>query len=266
MVAEAGLANVDLIGQDFELNRTRCVHLDPRPQWPMSSRLSRSLSEAHHASVNGRAQSVACAACATLWRLLGSDLAGSPLEAPDGLGPRLTRTLRPARDNGQLPEAQASAALPVVRRPSGPRRPRSWGGATSRAARLSSPCARSVAMFPRPSASRQSSTSLGLGRWRTAGPLECTGRSDVKRTSRVAALDASIGRILLKNSEIEPSRKSRFRARCVISADSPHGRASRSVARGKAGRSAEPPREFFIKAASGLLSCDRCENSSFSTL
>jgi hypothetical protein len=50
--------------------------------------------------------------------------------------------------------------------------------------------------------------------------------------------------ILLKNSEIEPSRKSRFRARCVISADSPHGRASRSVARGKAGRSAEPPGNF----------------------
>jgi hypothetical protein len=35
-------------------------------------------------------------------------------------------------------------------------------------------------------------------------------------------------------------------------------RQSRSVRR--------TPREFFIKAASGLLSCDRCENSSFSTL
>src|SRR5580704_13828245 len=98
MVAEAGLATVDLVGQDFEQNRTRCVHLGPRQQWPMSSRVSRLLSEARYAGVNGRAQSVACAACATLWRLLGSDLAGSPLEAPDGLGPRLTRTLRPARD------------------------------------------------------------------------------------------------------------------------------------------------------------------------
>src|SRR5271166_5821602 len=27
-----------------------------------------------------------------------------------------------------------------------------------------------------------------------------------------------------------------------------------------------PPKEFFIEAASGLLNCDRCENSSFSTL
>jgi hypothetical protein len=72
--------------------------------------------------------------------------------------------------------------------------------------------------------------------------------------------------ILLKNSEIEPPRKSRFRARRVISADSPHGRAYRSVARGKAGRSADPPKEFFIEDASGLLNCDRCGNSSFSTL
>src|SRR5208283_3852864 len=58
---------------------------------------------------------------------------------------------------------------------------------------------------------------------------------------------------MLKNSEIEPPRKSRFRTRRVISADSPHGRAYRSVARGKAGRSADPPKEFFIEAASGLL-------------
>jgi hypothetical protein len=39
--------------------------------------------------------------------------------------------------------------------------------------------------------------------------------------------------ILLKNSEIEPLRKSRFRARRFISADSPHGRAYGSVARGE---------------------------------
>ncbi len=44
--------------------------------------------------------------------------------------------------------------------------------------------------------------------------------------------------IVLKNSEIGPTRKSRFRARRVISADSPHGRAHRSVAHGKTGRSA----------------------------
>src|SRR5271166_5073279 len=49
---------------------------------------------------------------------------------------------------------------------------------------------------------------------------------------------------MLKNLEIEPLRKSRFRTRRVISADSPHGRAYRSVARGKAGRSADPLRNF----------------------
>jgi len=66
--------------------------------------------------------------------------------------------------------------------------------------------------------------------------------------------------------EIDPPRKSRIRARHVISADSLHGRAYGSVARGKVGRSAEPPKEFFIEAASGLLNCDRCGKLSFSTL
>ena len=50
--------------------------------------------------------------------------------------------------------------------------------------------------------------------------------------------------ILLKNSEIEPLRKSRFRGRRVTSADSPYGRAYRRVAGGKTGQSAEPLRNF----------------------
>ena len=41
---------------------------------------------------------------------------------------------------------------------------------------------------------------------------------------------------MLKNAEIEFPRKSRFRARRVVSADSRHGRAYRSVTRGKTGR------------------------------
>ena len=54
-------------------------------------------------------------------------------------------------------------------------------------------------------------------------------------------------RILLKNSEIEPLRKSRFRARRVTSADRPYGRAYRRVAGGKTGQSAEPLRNFASK-------------------
>src|SRR5271170_1919279 len=49
---------------------------------------------------------------------------------------------------------------------------------------------------------------------------------------------------MLKNSEIEPPRKSRFRARRAISADGPHARACRRGARGKTGRSADPLRKF----------------------
>src|SRR5580704_7132126 len=67
---------------------------------------------------------------------------------------------------------------------------------------------------------------------------------DVKHPLRIAVLDASIGRIVLKNSEIGPPRKSRFRGRRVISADSPGGRAYRSVAHGKTGRSADPLGKF----------------------
>ena len=59
--------------------------------------------------------------------------------------------------------------------------------------------------------------------------------------STVAVCYARNTSILLKKSEIEPSRKSRFRARRLISGDSPHGRACRSRVRGKTGRSAEPP-------------------------
>jgi hypothetical protein len=58
---------------------------------------------------------------------------------------------------------------------------------------------------------------------------------------RVQTGRAATGPILLKKSEIEPPRKSRFRARRLISGDSPHGRACRSRVRGKTGRSAEPP-------------------------
>jgi hypothetical protein len=72
----------------------------------------------------------------------------------------------------------------------------------------------------------------------------CTAGVDVKHPLRIAALDASIGRILLKKSEIEPPRKSRFRGRRVISADSPGGRAYGSVAHGKTGRSADPLGNF----------------------
>ncbi len=64
---------------------------------------------------------------------------------------------------------------------------------------------------------------------------------DARKTSTPAGRCA---RILLKNSEIEQRRKSRFRTRRIISADSPYGRAYGRVAGGKAGRSAEPLRNF----------------------
>jgi len=62
--------------------------------------------------------------------------------------------------------------------------------------------------------------------------------------SKAAFGNGSNTSILLKNSEIDPTRKSRIRARHVVSADSPHGRAYGSVARGKTGRSADPLRNF----------------------
>ena len=63
---------------------------------------------------------------------------------------------------------------------------------------------------------------------------------------RRALLSANVRslRIVLKNSEIGPPLKSRFRERRVNSADSPRCRAHRSVARGKPGRSADPLRKF----------------------
>src|SRR5260221_7879691 len=50
--------------------------------------------------------------------------------------------------------------------------------------------------------------------------------------------------ILLKKSEIEVPRKSRFRAHRVVSTSSCHNRAKESVVRRKIGRSAEPLRKF----------------------
>jgi hypothetical protein len=50
--------------------------------------------------------------------------------------------------------------------------------------------------------------------------------------------------IVLKNSEIEAPRKSRFRARHVISTGSPHGTAYGSGVRGNARLSADPLRNF----------------------
>ncbi len=49
---------------------------------------------------------------------------------------------------------------------------------------------------------------------------------------------------MLKNSEIERPRESRFRARRVISTDSRHDRAYRRLAGGKTDPSAEPLRNF----------------------
>jgi hypothetical protein len=85
------------------------------------------------------------------------------------------------------------------------------------------------------------------------------------RCLQVNGADVCLGRILLKKSEIEPPRKSRFRARRVISGDSPHGRACRRSVRGKNRSLRRTPKQFSIKAASGLLNRDRCGNSSFST-
>src|SRR5271170_2520195 len=59
-----------------------------------------------------------------------------------------------------------------------------------------------------------------------------------------ARLTVGFGSIVLKNSEIERPRESRFRARRVISTDSPDGRAYGRVARGKTPRSAEPLRKI----------------------
>ena len=49
---------------------------------------------------------------------------------------------------------------------------------------------------------------------------------------------------MLKNSEIEVRRKSRFRAHSVVYDGSCHSKAYERVVRSKTGRSAEPPRKF----------------------
>jgi len=74
-------------------------------------------------------------------------------------------------------------------------------------------------------------------------------------TSTVTIFDDRFTSIVLKNSEIEPPRKSRFRERCVISADSPHGRACRRGVRGKTGRSAEPLSNFSSGRQRSSESC-----------
>jgi hypothetical protein len=89
------------------------------------------------------------------------------------------------------------------------------------------------------------------GKARSASGGGCTyGQCLVSRQFATFAVAISIGSstsIVLKNSEIEPPRKSRFGARRVISADSLLGRACGTVARGKTGRSAEPLRNFSSK-------------------
>ena len=57
-------------------------------------------------------------------------------------------------------------------------------------------------------------------------------------------LNGSKGSILLKNSEIELPRKSRFRAQSVACTGSCHSKAYERVAGGKTSRSAEPLRNF----------------------
>ena len=58
--------------------------------------------------------------------------------------------------------------------------------------------------------------------------------------------------IVLKNSEFERPREFRFRARRVISTDSPNGRAYGRVARGKTDRSAEPLRKTPSRLPAGF--------------
>jgi adenylate cyclase len=65
---------------------------------------------------------------------------------------------------------------------------------------------------------------------------------DLKQIGR--ELDVRYVLILLKNSEIEPSRKSCFCAHGVVYASSCHDVAYKRIARGKSGRSAESLRKF----------------------
>jgi hypothetical protein len=65
-------------------------------------------------------------------------------------------------------------------------------------------------------------------------------------------VDGRSRRISLKNPDIGPPRESRFRPRRVISTESPHCRAHRSVARSKTGRSAETLRNFSPRLPAGF--------------
>ena len=73
---------------------------------------------------------------------------------------------------------------------------------------------------------------------------EATSRFDVKLPLQIAALDASSGRIVLKNSQNDRSRKSRFRAPNLICAGNRHDEAHTRATRGKIARTAEPLPNF----------------------
>jgi hypothetical protein len=104
------------------------------------------------------------------------------------------------------------------------------------------------------------SAAFSASAWRTISPGETSIQPPASSSGSAAgrlvsvrmAVDDCSAQILLKNPEIEPPRKSRLRARRVISADSPHGRAHRSPARGKTGRSADPLTDLRGFAMSGF--------------
>ena len=74
-----------------------------------------------------------------------------------------------------------------------------------------------------------------------AGPV---GRYPPIEASKAAACYVRNTSTLLKKSEIEVPRKSRFRAHRVVSTSSCHSRAQERVVRRNIGRSAELPRKF----------------------
>jgi hypothetical protein len=71
---------------------------------------------------------------------------------------------------------------------------------------------------------------------------------------------------MLKKSEIEVPRKSRFRAHGVACSDSCHSKGLREGRMRQDRSLRRAPKEISIQAASSLLNCDRGENSSFSTV
>jgi hypothetical protein len=71
---------------------------------------------------------------------------------------------------------------------------------------------------------------------------------------------SGVGRISLKNSEIEGRGKSRIHAPSVVYARRRHSNTQQSRSLSRA------PKEISIEAASGLVNCDRGRNSSFSTV